>query len=165
MRISPLTLVIGIVIIVAGVIIATATLTPQQHPAYDVGIQFVNAASKGDDAAAMSALTPELQAYVGTNCPDGSVSACIRAYAPPEWGNFLSAVYRRSTPEGVDVLHVQYISTYEKDKGASGVCIYTRMEKTGEAWQVAAWSGWVWCGDAQSGLNQLMQADAVNRVP
>lgn len=165
MRASPLTLFIGIVVIVIGVIIATATLIPQQNPAYDIGIQFVNAASKGDDATALSALSPELQAYVGTNCPDGSVSACIRAYAPPEWGNFLSAVYRRSIPEGADILHVQYISTYEKDKGASGVCIYTRMERTGETWQVASWSGWVWCGDERSGLTSLMQADAINHAP
>jgi hypothetical protein len=165
MRVTPLTLVIGIIVIVAGIVIVTATLIPQQNPAYDIGIQFVNAASKGDDATALAALSPELQAYVGTNCPGGSVSACIQAYAPPEWGPFMSAVYRRSTPEGADILHVQYISTYEKDKGASGVCIYTRMERVGETWQVAGWSGWIWCGDSRSGLNQLMQPDAANHAP
>jgi len=165
MRLSPLTLVIGIVVIVAGIVIVTATLIPQKNPPYEIGGQFVNAASKGDDATALKALSPELQAYVGTNCPDGRVSACIRAYAPPEWGEFMSAVFRRAQPEGTDILHVQYVSTYEKDKGASGVCIYTRMEREGETWQVTRWSGWVWCGDAPGGLTTLMQADATNHAP
>lgn len=165
MRVSPLTLVIGIVVIVAGIVFVTATLIPQQNPPYDIGIQFVNAASKGDDATALLALSPELQAYVATNCSDGSVSACIRAYTPPEWGDFFSAVFRRAQPEGTDILHVQYVSTYEKDKGASGVCIYTRMERIGETWHVTRWSGWVWCGDAQGGLTTLMQPDAANHAP
>jgi hypothetical protein len=165
MRVTPLTLVFGIIIIVAAVVIVTATLIPQQNPAFDIGIQFVNAASNGDDETAMKALSPDLQAYVAANCPEGSVSACIRAYAPPEWGPFMSAVFRRAIPEGPDLFHVQYVSTYEKDKGASGVCIYTRVERTGETWQVTHWSGWVWCGDSRSGLNQLMQSDAANHAP
>jgi hypothetical protein len=166
MRLSPLTLVIGIIVAVVGVVIVTAALIPQQtNPAYDIGVQFVNAASKGDDEAALAALSQDLQAYVGTNCSDGRVSACISSYAPPEWGAFQSAVFRRAQPEGTNVWHVQYVSTYEKDRGASGVCIYTRLEKAGETWQVTRWSGWVWCGDAQSGLSELMKPDAIHHAP
>lgn len=166
MRVSPLSLVIGIIGIVAAVVVITAALIPQQtNPAYAVGVRFVNAASKGDDAAAMAELSPDLQAYVTANCPNGSVSACISAYAPAEWGPFLSAVYRRAQPDGTNAWNVQYISTYEKDKGASGVCIYTRIEKAGDTWQVTRWSGWVWCGDPRSGLSDLMQTDAINHVP
>jgi hypothetical protein len=166
MRLSPLTLVIGIIVIVAGVVLVTATLIPQQaNPAFDIGIHFVNAASKGDETAALAALSPELKTYVAANCPEGHVSACVASYAPPEWGNFQSAVYRRSQPEGPDIWHVQYVSTYEKDKGGSGVCIYTRLERSGETWKVTRWSGWVWCGDEHSGLSELMQPDAINHAP
>ncbi len=166
MRLSPLTRVIGIIVVVALVVIVTAALIPRQtNLAYDIGIQFVNAASKGDEAAALTALSPELQAYVKANCPEGRVSACIRAYAPAEWGQFQSAVFRRAQPEGPNIWHVQYVSTYEQDKGASGVCIYTRMERAGDIWQVTRWSGWVWCGDAPGGISYLMRPDAANHAP
>ena len=166
MRFNPLYLVAGILVTLVLVIIVTATLVPQTtNPAYDAAITFVNAAGKGDEAVASALLSESLTAYVDGNCPAGSVAACIASYTPPEWGSFLNAVFRRSQPDGRDAWDIQLIATYEKAEGFSGVCIYNRVERVSETWQIVRWSGWIHCGDAESGLTNLMRDDAPHRAP
>jgi hypothetical protein len=166
MRFNPFVIGLGVVITLVLVVIITAALIPQAaHPAYDAAVTFANAAGKGDDTAAAALLNANLTEYAAAQCPQGSVSACIASYTPPEWGKFLNAVFRRAQPDGRDAWDVQLIATYEKAEGFSGVCIYTRVEQVGEIWQIAGWSGWIHCGDASSGLANLMRDDAPNRAP
>jgi len=155
---------IGLIVVIIGIIILTLALTPEQaHPAYTAAVEFVNAAGHGDDAAAFALLSDDLQTYVSENCADGSVSACIAGYTPPEWGRFLSAVYRRSAPDGAD-FDVRLIATYAENEGFSGVCIYQRMQQNeaGE-WRVYGWSGFISCGDAEA--TDLTAPAAPNRAP
>lgn len=154
-------------VVIVGIILLTTVLVPENtSPAYSVATEFMNAAGKGDDATAFPLLSDEMQAYVTENCPEGSVSACIDAYIPAEWGNLLSAVYRRSVPEGNTAWDVQLVATYEEGEGFAGVCIYHRMEEvTPDDWRVAGWAGFVSCDDPNSGLNALRRDDAVNHVP
>lgn len=160
-----LVIVAFLLIIIVLVIIATALLIPQSNPAYATAIDFVNAASTGNDAEAITHLSPELQAYVAENCPDSSVSACITSYAPEDWGTFSSAVYRRSIPDGDRAWDVDLIGTYSAGVGASGVCIYTRVEQADDSnWYVTDWAGWLHCGDAAS-RNMATNPDTPNRAP
>lgn len=158
-------IVLAVVLAVGIVVVVTATFVPQEtSPAAAAAVTFMNAAGKGDDATAFLLLSDELQAYVTANCPDGSVSACIDSYTPPEWGNLQSAVYRRSTPDGA-AWDVDLISTYERDRGASGVCIYHRVEQDDMgAWRVVEWAGFLACGDAAS-RNMATNPDTPNRAP
>jgi hypothetical protein len=153
--------------IVASVIIlifASLSLTPQTSPAFDAAVRFANAAGTGDDDTAFALLSPELQEYVRANCPDGSVSACVRSYTPPEWGDFQSGVFRRAAPIGQH-WDVQVIATYQFAEGFSGVCIYLRMESTAEnQWQVTEWAGFISCGDGAS-RDMATNPDTPNRVP
>ncbi len=163
-------IIVGIVtLLVAGGIIALTTIfVPENKAAFDVAVRFMNLAGTGQDDEAMMYLSDELQAYVRENCPDGSVSACIYAYTPAEWGRLLrdgAAVYRRSVRDG-DAWDVQLIATYEQDKGFAGVCIYHRVEEIApDDWRVTAWSGFIACDDANSGLPNLRSKNAVNRAP
>jgi len=163
-------LMIGIitVIIGGGIIALTTVLIPENKPAFDVAVRFMNLAGTGKDEPAMALLSDELQAYVRQNCPEGSVSACIEAYTPSEWGGLLrdgAAVYRRSIRDG-DAWDIQLIATYTQDKGFAGVCIFHRVEEIApDDWRVTAWSGFIACDDANSGLPNLREADAVNRAP
>ncbi|MBZ0295631.1 MAG: hypothetical protein K8L99_23945 [Anaerolineae bacterium] len=159
-------LIVGFLLVVIILIIAaTALLIPQSDPAYAAAIDFVNAAGTGDDAEAMTHLSPELQTYVADNCPDGSVSACVTSYAPEDWGTFRSAVYRRSVPDGERAWDVDLIGTYESGVGASGVCIYTHVEQANDNnWYVTEWAGWLHCGDPAS-RNMATNPDTPNRAP
>ncbi len=159
-------IVIVMLIIIAGMIALTIVLVPENmHPAYAAATDFMNAAGLGDDDVAFALLSSEMQAYVLENCPDGKVSACIDDYTPPEWGNLMSAVYRRSIPEG-RTYHVALIATYEEGQGFAGVCIYHRMEEVAEDdWRVMGWSGFVSCDDSDAGLSGLRRDDAPNRAP
>lgn len=158
-------IVVGIllaVIVVAGV---SLLLTPQEtNPAFEAAVNFMNAAGKGDDAAALPLLSDELQAYVAQNCPDGSVSACVQGYIPPEWGDLIKAVFRRAAPDGDD-WDIDLIATYERDTGASGVCAYTRMaQDEAGTWRVYQWAGFLWCGDGRS-RNMATNPETPNRAP
>lgn len=166
MKLNTLTITIG-VIALAIVVVITALLIPQQtNPAFAVAVDFVNAAGKGDDDAALAKLSPTLQDYVADTCPDGNVSACIDAYSPPEWGDFLNGVFRRAQPDGRDAWDILLLATYAEDQGFSGVCVYTRSERvTGETWEITRWSGWISCDLPDAGLSSLMQDDAVNQAP
>lgn len=162
--------IVGVVTVVAviGLILLTLVLVPGDTQPYEVAVEFVNAAGLGNDAAAYPLLSAELQAYVDENCPDGSVSACILAYTPSDWGTLVkdgSAVYRRSVRDG-EAWDVQIVATYQEDEGFSGVCIYNRVEEVADGdWRVTAWSGFVSCDESDSGLQGLRRADAPNRVP
>lgn len=150
---------------VMAVVALTLALTPGAiHPAFAAATTFMNAAGKGDDTTASMLLSDDMRAYVGANCPDGSVSACITGYIPPEWGDLQSAVFRRAAPDGEN-WNVELIATYEKDTGASGVCSFYRMEQdaAGE-WRVYGWAGFLWCGDGRS-RNMATNPDTPNRVP
>jgi hypothetical protein len=162
-RIFGITAVIVISLVV--VVVVTLALTPgETNPAFAVAADFMNAAGKGDDATALALLSDDMQAYVAANCPDGSVSACINGYIPPEWGGLISAVFRRAAPDGAN-WNVDLIATYEKDTGASGVCSYYRMEQDAAgAWRIYGWAGFLWCGDGRS-RNMATNPDAPNRVP
>lgn len=141
-------LLIAAVISVIVVIIITMMLVPQAtNPAYDTALVFIHAASTGDDATAFPLLNQEMQAWVSTNCPDGSVSACVRGYELPEWQGFRSAVFRRAAPDGA-AWDVTLIASYNVDPG--GVCIYHRMEQEAGAWRVAGWAGFIKCAQAES---------------
>lgn len=150
----------------AVVVVLTAALVPQfTNPAYDSALAFVLAAGRGDEAAALAELSAGLRAYATATCRDGQVTRCIQDYTPPAWGRFLNAVFRRGQPDGADAWDVQLIATYAEDKGFSGVCIYTRVERSGSDWQVTRWSGWIHCGEPNSGLSALMAASAPNAAP
>ena len=155
-----LAVVVGVIVL----IFASSLLTPPTTPAFDAAVRFANAAGTGDDATAFAVLSPTMQHYVTANCPDGSVSACIQAYTPPEWGNLQSAVFRRAVPDGQN-WDVQLIATYQFAEGFSGVCIYLRMEITPDnQWQVTEWAGYLSCGDAAS-RDMATNPDTPNRVP
>ncbi len=161
-------LIIGVsVIAIAGMIYLTTQITPEDYPAYQTAVEFVNAAGVDDDARAYALLSPAMQAYVDDNCPDASVAACIAAYIPPEWGQLVrdgAAVYRRSQRDG-EAYDVQIVATYEEGQGFAGVCIYNRVEEIApDDWRVAGWSGFVSCDARNAGLDGLRQADAPNRV-
>ena len=158
-------IVLAVVLMIAVIVVITAALTPQDtNPAFAAAVTFLNAAANGDDATAFPILNDELQAYVTTNCPDGSVSACVESYIPPEWGEFQSAVYRRATPDG-DAWNVDLIGTYQHGVGGSGVCVYQRMEQDESgSWRVAQWAGFISCGDAAS-RNMASNPDTPNRAP
>lgn len=162
-------LIIATLILILAVIIligATLIFVPQDtNPAFGAAIAFVNSAAKGDSATAETYMSDSLKATVADVCPDGDVSACIQSYGEPEWGAFGSAVYRRSIPDGRDAWDVQLIATYADGQGFSGVCIYTRVEKIDETWQVVGWAGFISCDLPDAGLSDLASDSAPNRVP
>lgn len=150
------------------VLVTTALLVPQgTNPAYAVAETFIKSAGKGDDATALTALSPELQAWVAQNCPEGSVSRCIDDYTPADWGAFLNAVFRRAQPDGRDAWNILFLATYAENQGFSGVCIYARTERIeDEKWHVTAWSGWMSCDLPNAGLSSLISDSSVpNRAP
>lgn len=151
---------------VALLVLITLALTPQgTNPAIDVATSFMNAAGQGDDAAAFALLDDTMQTYVRENCPEGSVSACVKGYIPSEWGGLIKAVFRRAAPDGPRAWNVDLIATYEKEKGFSGVCIYHRVEQLEDGqWKVTGWAGFIWCGDGAS-RNMATNSDTPNRAP
>lgn len=153
-------------IIIVGLIGLTALLIPQETPAFDVATNFLSAAGKGDEANAAALLNPEMLAYVDANCPDASVTGCVLAYTPAEWGKFLSAVFRRSRPVG-NAWDVLLIATYEQGQGFSGVCVYERLEQNAAGeWKVSGWSGFISCDEPNAGLQDLADnPDAPHRAP
>lgn len=158
-------LITTFMLIAALIIISSLALTPQEtNPAVDVAVTFWNAAEQGEDAVALPLLSPVMQEWVAANCPNGSVSACIQEYSPPEWGSLLSAVFRRSAPVG-PIWNVDVIATYELETGVSGVCAHFRVEQTNSGiWQITEWAGFLWCGDATS-RNMATNPETPNRVP
>lgn len=167
MKQSSVLLAAGLLILVVAIVailLLTESFTPENtDPAYAAAVSFVNAAGKGDDATAMSLLSPELQTYVQEQC--GSVSACVREYTPAEWGGFLNAVFRRAAPDGPSARDVELIATYEEDKGFSGVCIYNRVEQDAAgAWKVTEWAGFVHCGE-DAARDMATNPDTPNRAP
>lgn len=172
----PVLILVGVLIALVIVVGVTLTFVPQEtHPAYDVAVRFVNAASSGDDAAAEPLMGVALIEYARAQCPDGRISQCISALIPPEWGAFRQFVYRRAQPDGA-AWEVDLIGYYETGVGASGVCVYARVEPTtaidevadseqvGAVWQVTEYAGWVHCGDPAS-RNMAANPGAPNRTP
>lgn len=162
-------LIIGIVAI--ALIAASLFLTPTNtNPAFDAALQAVEAAARGDDATALAHVGPALREYAAANCPDGSLSACVDAFTPPEWGDLQRAVYRRAAPDSAlaTAWDIDIISYYSTDTGASGVCIYARSEWFGEGeegqWLVTALAGFVHCADPES-RNMGRNPSAPNRIP
>jgi hypothetical protein len=156
---------LGLIMVIGIAFVAVTILfAPQESDHYAVALQFMEAAGKGDDDTAFALLSDDMQAYVRENCPDGSVSACIEAYIPDDWGRLLSTVFRRAAPDGEN-WDVQLIATYAENEGFSGVCIYHRMERdeTG-AWKVFGWAGFISCGDSAS-RDMANNPDAPNRAP
>ncbi len=146
------------------IIAATLAFTPEQlEPAFDAAVRFNQALGAGDDESAFALMGADLRTHVEANCPDGSPSACIDVYTPPEWGAMLSVVYRRAAPDGA-ARDVELIATYERDRGFSGVCIYNRVELVGVDWLITQWAGYVHCGDPAS-RNMAANPDAPNRAP
>lgn len=152
-RFSTLSLILIVTfgIIAAGIIAATAVLTPiQTSPAFATAEAFVDAAVTGDDDAAMAYLSQELRIYVAANCPGGSVSACIDSYIPDNWGAYRDITFRRATPAD-QAWDVDLIGYWEQDQGFSGVCVYARMAQEADGvWRVQRWAGFAWCGDAST---------------
>jgi len=151
---------------VAAIIGISLFLTPDStNPAYATAVDFMNAAGNGDDMAAFALLSDDMQAYVRANCPVESVSACIDAYTPPEWGGLLTAVFRRAIPDG-QAFDILLFATYKEGVGFSGVCIYHRVEEVApDDWRVTAWAGFLHCEEAEANIQRLREADAVNRAP
>jgi hypothetical protein len=159
-------MVVILVIVSIGVLIAaTAVFEPEEtNPAYRTAGDFVRAALSGMDSTALPLLDAETQAYVAANCPDASVSACVQAYIPPEWGEVQVVSFRRAAPD-VEAWNVDWIASFAQDVGASGVCIYTRVENQGDnQWRIAGWAGFIHCGDPAS-RNMATNPDTPNRVP
>lgn len=161
------TLLLTIFAVILLLMVAVEQNQPQAvNPAYAAAIEFVNAAGSGDDAAAEALMSDELSAYVAETCPQGSVAACIDAYSPEIWGDFINGVFRRAQPDGPAAWDILLLGTWAEDEGFSGVCIYTRAEQAGpENWEIVAWSGWIPCNEPNAGLSSLMQSDAPNRAP
>jgi hypothetical protein len=154
--------------ILGFIISLTAILIPSEtNQAFDMAVSFTRAAGYGDDATAMSLLSPELQEYVRVTCPEESIGRCVDDYTPEDWGQFLNAVFRRAQPDGENILHIQLLATYEDNQGFSGVCVYVKTEKNAESkWQITAWSGWMSCDEPNSGLSDLISNPSVpNRAP
>lgn len=152
------------------VVLITALLIPEQtNRAFATAVNFVNAAGNGEDDAALALTGEVLGRYVANQCPQGSIAACIDAYIPDEWGDFLNAIFRRAQPDGPNAWDVQVLATYAEDQGFSGVCIYTRVERdpqaTEETWAVTRWSGWVSCDLPEAGLSTLRSRSAPNAAP
>lgn len=155
--------VLGIVV-VGGIILISPAIAPQENPAFAAATTFMNAAENGDEATAFDLLSPELQQYAQTNCPDGRVINCIQSYSPAEWGKLISAVFRRSAPDGAN-WDVDLIATYEQGTGVSGVCSTFRVEQdSGGQWRIYRWAGFIWCGDPAS-RNMAGNPEAPNRAP
>ena len=160
----PVGVLIVLVVIIAVFIAATAVFDPNSNPAYKAAGDFVRAAFANDDATAFSLLNENLQNYVTANCPDGSVAACVHSYIPAEWGEVQGITFRRAAPNG-RWWDVEWIASFAQDVGASGVCIFTRVEPTGvEEWRVIEWAGFIHCGDPAS-RNMSTNPDTPNRAP
>ncbi len=160
-------ILIAVVIGAVALLLIAATLifTPEStNPAFDAAVAFVTAAAAGNDDAALALVSPAIREYAAA-CPEGRISACVRGYTPPEWGDMVRAVFRRAVPDG-SAWDIDLISFYRADTGASGVCIYTRAEPTGDGggWQITAYAGFVHCADAAS-RNMANNPAAPNRVP
>lgn len=152
-----------VIITVVLLIVATAVFEPENtNPAFKTAGDFVRAVFDNDDAAAMPLLDANLQTYITANCP--SVSACIQSYIPAEWGAVQGVTYRRSVPDG-RAWDVEWIASFAQGVGASGVCIYTRVEpQADDRWLVTEWAGFIHCGDPAS-RNMATNPDTPNRVP
>lgn len=165
MSIKPVYAVLAVVF-VAIVVVVTALLVPAQVPAYETAVEFVRDAGKGKPDAALAALSPEMQAWVASHCRDSSVTACVDDYTPPQWGNMLSAVFRRAQPAGADAFDVQVIATYEDNQGFSGVCIYLHVMQQDDHWEITRWTGWNSCDDPNGGMSAMLSdPNAPNRAP
>lgn len=171
---TQLWIALAIVASAAVIIVISVALTPANtNFAYAAAVDFTNLATKGQTADASALMDDNLRAYVAENCPSGDVGACVQAYAPADWGAMISAVFRRSIPDGNNAWDIQLVATYEEEKGFSGVCIYNRVERFAElaegdaydGWRVTRWSGFIPCDDALSGIQNLRGADAPNRAP
>lgn len=165
-RTSILILVITVVVIVAILVAALVLVPTQTSAANQTALDFVNAAVQGDDAEALANVSEAIRAFAADNCPNGSISACVDAYTPDDWGAMKTVVYRRSAPVGNE-WDVDLIAHYESGTGASGVCIYARvapLDDTGENWQVTRYAGFVHCGDSAS-RDMASNPDAPNSVP
>ncbi len=160
-----LVVVVLIVVVIGGFTLAGRLLDPRNTPQYAVALEFIEAVHRGDDAAAIQRITPELQTWVATNCPGGSISICLLGfYIPDDWGNLLSVVFRRSEPVG-SAWNVDMIATYEHGLGFSGVCIYTLTSQQPDGrWLVSSWAGFISCGDARS-RDMASNPDTPNRAP
>lgn len=153
-----------IAIIAALVLVAIALTPPQTHPAFDVAQTFANAAGHGDDAIAFPLLGTDLSKAVTATCKDGKPSACVQGYIPLEWGALENAVFRRAIPDGA-AWDVEVIATYEKDKGASGVCSYFHVTQDVDGqWKIDRWAGFLWCGDSRS-RDMATNPDTPHRMP
>ncbi len=146
------------------VLVVVAITPPQTNPAFGVAAAFANAAGHGDDAAALPLLSADLAQAVATTCKDGKPSGCVQGYAPPEWGALENAVFRRAIPDGA-AWDIEVIATYEKDKGASGVCSYFHVSEYPDGqWKIDRWAGFIWCGDPRS-RDMATNPDTPNRMP
>jgi hypothetical protein len=146
-------------------------LVPESTPAFDTAVDFMNSAGKGDDELASSRLSTELLDFVAENCSQGSLSACINEYTPPEWGGLIQAVFRRAIPTDEQGWDVLVVSTYEDAQGFSGVCSYFRVapvEQAGDAdvWQITRWAGFISCDEPEASLTALRDnPNAPNHAP
>ncbi len=160
-------LAVGVIaIVIVAILLLTLIFLPENiNPAFATAVRFVQTATAGDDAVAMNWLSPDLQTYATENCPDASISACIQSYTPSEWGELVNVGFRRATPDGPTAWEVDLIATYAAGTGASGVCIYNRVEQTTAGdWQIVEWAGWLHCGDSAS-RDMESNPDTPNRAP
>lgn len=176
MRIRIVLIGAGVLLVIAAAVLIALTSVVGLDPAFAVAVDFVEGAGEAAGASADARLMPmlrdTLQDYVENTCPGSSVEACVESYTPPEWGDMLSAVFRRAEPDGDDAWDVLVIATYEEAQGFSGVCIYARVERlassNGDAysgWRVARWAGFISCDEPNAGLSALASDDAPNRAP
>ena len=153
-----------IAVVAVLVLVVVASTSPLTNPVFGVASAFANAAGHGDDTAAIPLLDADLAQAVVTRCTGGKPSGCVQGYAPPEWGALENAVFRRAVPDGT-AWDIEVISTYEKDKGASGVCSYFHVKPVADGqWKIDRWAGFIWCGDPRS-RNMATNPDTPNRMP
>ena len=153
-----------IAVLALSVLFVVAITPPQTNPAFGVAAAFANAAGHGDDASAIPLLDDDLYKAVVARCTGGKPSGCVQGYAPPEWGALENAIFRRVAPDGA-AWDIEIIATYEKDKGASGVCSTFHVKQGSDGqWKIDRWAGFLWCGDPRS-RNMATNPDTPNRMP
>ncbi|MFN8527952.1 MAG: hypothetical protein U0670_05015 [Anaerolineae bacterium] len=156
--------VVLLIVVIAGIVIASTRFTPSNEPQYQAAVDFVRAVGLNDNRTALSLLTPGMRLWVSELCSYGQIASCLRAFVPPDWGQFVSVVFRQATPYYTS-WDVDMIATYERGDGASGVCIYARIEQMPEGdWRVSRWAGWISCADPRA-QDMANNPDTPNRAP
>ena len=147
------------------VVLIAVALTPEQtNPAFTTAVTFVEAAGKGDDSTALAQLDATLRTTWLDHCPQGSVSACVQSYTPPEWGKLVDAAFRRP-PRMVKPGTSRSCRITRRVRRRAPFASTPAVEPNGAGgWQVTRWAGFVHCSDPTA-RNMDTNPDTPIRAP